>query len=253
MGEFAQANSASQNESNHLRTVIEEINRRPRRVYEICELCLEHNIKRRGIYDFLSISTAFGICKKVSSDKFEWIGLNNFESMIQQVARFVEVEAKVRTIGEMFNCSINSSLQNMALCVVKLFLYLGVKFLDLRQVGKLFSGGVAKYKTMLRKLYTIVSCLEIAGIVSRTNTAAEIKFNFTTLLNQPKTSISMQSLLNTEEELETESVYERRRKEFENFSEPKVSMHTRDIIPKNNGFYPMMLLKNDVRYSIPIQ
>jgi hypothetical protein len=117
-------------------------------------------------------------------------------------------------VAQIFDCTTNSSIQYIGLSVIKLFLYLDTKFLDLRQVGKLFSNGKTKYKTMLRKLYTVASSLEIAGIISRTSSVAEIKLNFSAKDKPERSPMNVMSLLNTESELMNGQLYEARRKAF---------------------------------------
>jgi hypothetical protein len=86
--------------------------------------------------------------------------------------------------------------------------------LDLRQVGKLFSHRKTKYKTMLRKLYTVASSLEIAGIISRTSSVAEIRLNLNAKAVPERSPMNVMSLLNTESELLNGQLYEARRKAF---------------------------------------
>ena len=196
-----------------LKQIIERISKCDTKVFNINELCLKYSIKRRLLYDFLSIASIFNVCEKINSESFRWNGLVGIEVMLQQIKAGLVREAEVRSMLEIFDCTTTSSIQNIAVSVIKLFLFLGVKFLDLREVGRLFCQRKIKYKTMLRKLYTVASSLEIAGIISRTAVVAEMKLN---VVLHPKEAAKMGviSILNTESELASEQIYERRRKEY---------------------------------------
>lgn len=240
------------NETMILKKVVYGIDSMHSCVYDLNKICLDNNIKRRGLYDFLSIASAFGICKKLSSDRFDWNGFTHLDRYIQNLAQQIECEARVRKMSDIFDCSSNASLQNIALNLIKLFHYLGVKYLDLRQVARLFAGKYAKYKTMLRKLYTISSSLEIAMIISKTTTSAEIKLNFSVKEPEYRGAMDIMSLLNTKKELETESVYEKRRKEFENYNQTDLTLHIKSIMPKREILNPLMNRQN-IRFPISIE
>jgi hypothetical protein len=115
----------------------------------------------------------------------------------------------------MFNNSIDPSLQRLAVAIIKLFFYLRVKFLDLRKVGRLFSQRNTKYKTMLRKLYTVATGLELTGIIQKTRVVSEIQLVAPLEGDHDVIQLGLGSILNTKEELEEEHACARRRQEFE--------------------------------------
>ena len=120
---------------------------------------------------------------------------------------------KTINLTTFFDCSLNSSLQNIALNVVKLFFYLNQNTLDLRMVAKLFARGATKYKTMLRKLYTVAAGLELSQIIGKTNKVAEIKFLHNLNDNSPNL-LDIMSMLNTNNNSTSDEEYRRRRSEF---------------------------------------
>lgn len=203
------------NEMLALRTMIQDISNKSVKIYNLNELCNTYGIKRRGFYDFLSIGTVFKICYRHTNDTFEWYGFNETYKVLVYISQTVQKESMNKGIKEFFDCSANSSLQNLALNVVKLFFYLNTKFLDLRQVAKLFSQGTSKYKTMLRKLYTVAAGLELAEIIGKTNRVAEIKFLHPIPSRAFADPTDIMSMLNTKEELDAESNFEGRRKIFQ--------------------------------------
>jgi hypothetical protein len=205
---------SSVNDAMILKLTTDKISQTKGRFFSINEVCASTFVKRRSLYDFLSIASIFGICRKLSKDSFEWNGLQHVQETIENLRQNLEVEARISNLNQIFDCTLNSSIQSIAMSVIKLFLYLDTRFLDLRQVGKLFSQGRAKYKTMLRKLYTVASSLEIAGIVSRTNSVAEIRLNYSAREPPQQSPMNVRSLLNTESELIDTQLYEARRKMF---------------------------------------
>jgi hypothetical protein len=114
-----------------------------------------------------------------------------------------------------FNYSLDFSLQRIALALVKVFFYLRVKFLDLRRVSRLFAQRNTKYKTMLRKVHTVATGLEILGIVRKTSVVSEIQLRFPLDSENCMGKLPVASMLNTQEQLENEKVCARRRREFE--------------------------------------
>lgn len=203
------------NEMLALKTMIHDISLQKAKIYNLNELCNRYGVKRRGFYDFLSIGTVFKICFRHTNDTFEWYGFEDTYKVLVQISQNVSKESQSKQIREYFDCSSNSSLQNLALNVVKLFFYLNTKFLDLRQVAKLFSQGTSKYKTMLRKLYTVAAGLELAEIIGKTNRVAEIKFLHPIPCKTYADPTDIMSMLNTKEELDAASNFEGRRKVFQ--------------------------------------
>jgi hypothetical protein len=123
-------------------------------------------------------------------------------------------DAQTHSLQEIFDCSRDSSLPHLATSLVKLHIYLGAKFLDLRKVSRLFCCGTIKYKTMLRKLYTVASILTLVAVHRRTTVASEVQLIYP-LQPVVDSRLSLDVMLNTQTELEEGQICERRRKEFE--------------------------------------
>jgi hypothetical protein len=178
-------------------------------------LAAEFGIPRRSVSDFVTICSTWRICQRMTHNCVEWLGIDQALPVLKALRQEVQDETADRGLCELFNYSIDSSLQRMALAVVKVFFFLGVKFLDVRKVSRIFAQRNAKYKTILRKLYTVSSVLEVAGIVRRTAMVSEIQLIVTFDAENEMPRLGLRSILNTKEELETEILYERRRREFD--------------------------------------
>ena len=210
--EGQQSKTSPVNEMVALKAMVKEISHSNTQVFNLNALCNTYGVKRRGFYDFLSIGTVFKICQRHSNDNFEWYGFQNTSHELELIKKQIHSNPNI-SLKSFFDCSLNSSLQNIALSVVKLFYYLNQKTLDLRMVAKLFAQGPTKYKTMLRKLYTVAAGLELSEIIGKTNKVAEIKFLYP-LQDKKPNPMDIMSMLNSKEDQIQEELYQRRRAEF---------------------------------------
>jgi hypothetical protein len=94
-------------------------------------------------------------------------------------------------------------------------------------VSRLFAQETIKYKTMLRKLYTAVSGLEIAGIIRRTMVVSEIQLIMDPRKDTGPASYSIHSVLNTEAELFLKQRFASNLKQFEKICEDMASPDVR--------------------------
>jgi hypothetical protein len=180
-------------------------------------IALDFGIQRRSLYDFISICSVFGICQRTTGNTLEWFGLHRASPAVDAIRAEVDAQGDNLTLHQLFNYAAEPSLPRIATAVVKLFFFLSVKFLDLRKVGKLFAQGQTKYKTMVRKLYTVASGLEHAGIVKKTTVVSEIQLNLPLKSPLPGNQLGLSYVLNSQTELHEQQRYERRRTEFEEF------------------------------------
>jgi hypothetical protein len=203
------------NESLVLRGIVAMLESNMQHVHSIEAIAAEFGIKRRGLYDFLSICTAFGICHRGLNTDFEWLGLDQSKTAIDELRIQIQSEGRQIAIQSFFNGTTELSLPSIANAMVKLFFYLSVKSLDLRKVAKFFSQGPSKYKTMIRKLYTVASALELAKIVRKTCVVSEIRLNEPIQALETSALPGLGFLLNTPNEVEDEKRYAQRRKQFD--------------------------------------
>jgi hypothetical protein len=227
------------NEALVLRRIVAMLEVDTQRVHSIETLAAEFGMKRRGLYDFLSICTAFGICHRELNTEFEWFGLDQSSGTVAELRNQVQSEGRKTSIQSFFNCTMELSLPRIAIAVVKLFFYLSVKSLDLRKVAKFFSQGPTKYKTMIRKLYTAASALELAQIVRKTSVVSEIRLITPIQAVQSSDMVGLGFMLNTDREVEDERRYEQRRKAFEELcTRPTALPECRTRLPAPQAFIP---------------
>ena len=166
------------NDSTILQNISDHFEGSNTNVFVISELGNYFKVNKRTIKDFINVCVAFNVCRKINNDAFEWYGYNNIPQTIQKFEKEIKTCSFYHGMLDLFNCSMNGSLENISISVVKLFLYLNRKYLDVHNIAKLFSQNQCKYNTMLRKLYTVGICLRICGVISKTNKVSEFKFNF---------------------------------------------------------------------------
>jgi hypothetical protein len=203
------------NDSATIQRIFHELERAPMTVRSIDELAHAHGIRRRAVYDFVSICSVFGMCKRTPNNHVEWHGVDRWAAKVNAIRTEAEQEPGGGDIRALFNYHLDASLQHVACGLVKLFFFLRVKFLDLRQVSRLFAQRNTKYKTMLRKVYTVASGLEIAGIVRKTRAVSEIQLNVSLDSEISETGLNISSILNSRQQIEQQKLGERRRREFE--------------------------------------
>ena len=197
-------------------------------------ICENFNIKRRVLYDFISILSRFDICSKVSNEQFLWYGLSRAKNAIQMLKNNVELNPDIVMKNDL-DCTTDPSLPHIAVGLIELFFYLNVKLLDLRQACSFLATDQKKYKTLLRKLYTIAARLEVVNIVERTINVAEIRLNYPA---EQIHALSIEQLVNTREELKAECVYSARRKFFENIVVGK-TQKSLSALPSLSSFSPI--------------
>jgi hypothetical protein len=205
---------AAVNETPILRELVRQLELGHHPVMSVDEISRSYGVKRRTLYDFIGIFSVFGICRRSLNNSMEWLGLSHIVRSLDDIRHQVQADSGRSTLVSLFNYAANPSLSHISEAVVRLFFCLRLRYLDLRKVARLFAHGQAKYKTMLRKLYTVVCGLELAGIVSRTDIVSQIKLNVP-LDDATGAPIGLAAILNTQEEIDCAIGIERRRKEFD--------------------------------------
>jgi hypothetical protein len=202
------------NDSVALQKIFQSLETSPRSIRSIDALARGFSIRRRGVHDFVSICSAFGLCKRLSGNDLDWIGASQATESLNSIRREAEQEPRDKSISSVFNYSSDASLHRIAAGVVKLFFFLRVKFIDLRQISRLFAQGT-KYKTMLRKVYTATTVLEVVGIVRKTTAVSEIQLNVSLDSEISGAGLNVSSILNSQAQIEHQLTAEKRKKDFE--------------------------------------
>jgi hypothetical protein len=211
----AEPNAAPASDGSLLQMILRHFETTPRVSRSIDELAQGFGIRRRSLYDFISVCSTFGICRRGCHTSVEWVGRARMGPILNAIREEAEAEPHDREITEIFNDSLDFSLQRTAVVLLKLFFYLRVKFLDLRMVSHLFASRSDKHKTMRRKLYTVSTALAIIGIVKKTSVPSEIQLNVPIDSEGELIELGVSSMLNTQRQVERERVCQLRRRQFD--------------------------------------
>ena len=208
------------NETSSLRILVSKLETLIGKEFNYLSLCSQFSVKRRVLYDFIQIVEPLAIIDRKNNNLFVWNGISNFQTVIPTLLSNLQNETLSHSFVNIFSCSNDSSLVHITILLLKLFCYLNTKTLDLRSVAFLFTQGPTKFKTLIRKLYTVSTSLEVVGILSKTSKVSEVKLLVPELLirNQNQ-NIGVQALINTTEELQQFEMFEQRRKEFNEYVE----------------------------------
>lgn len=178
--------------------------------YNISSICNSYGITRRIFYDFITIMTAIEIAKKINSEEFIWICVRNHISLIDKI----KDEMKSENIKiDIFNCENDGKLSEVTIKLIKLFYFLGTDTIDIKKVSKLFVSGIVKRKTMIRKLYTITTSLEIIGLICKMNKPGIFKISI-----GPTFITDLESLLNHITTIKNEERYIIRRQLYDDLT-----------------------------------
>lgn len=150
-------------ESVSLNDVILYLDQRRDGVVDVNDLVSHFCVKRKTVFDFMSIMCALGIASKATSNEFLWRGAHRLDDAVAFVTQ-ARSDSPDRTLDQEFTCAKDASLGNISLLLLKLFAALGVDVLDLRKVATLL-GKHHRYPSMLRRLVTISSCLQVVNVV----------------------------------------------------------------------------------------
>lgn len=204
------AKKTSITETFNVKEAVNEMEKNIGKKFTLNYFCEKYNIKRRVLFDFLSIMNGLTICTRYSNDDFQWNGIKLDHKFVSTINKTFLNSS--RPLKLLFNCSEKIGLNVICFHLISLFLYLDLHILDLRKVAKIFASPGTPQKTMLRKLYTISSSLETIGFISRTGKPAEIRLSDIFFDSIPK-NIALSSILISDPK--EEQLFLKRRNEFE--------------------------------------
>lgn len=204
------AKKTSITETLNMKDAVQEMERKIGQKLSLNYFCEKFNIKRRVLFDFLSIMNGLHICTRYSNEEFQWNGTKLDYTLLSKIKKNSKQDN--RPIRQIFICNDKIGLNFVCFNLISLFIYLNCSVLDLKKVAKLFAPSGPALRTMLRKMYTISSSLETIGFISRTGKPAEIKLS-EIFFKSTANDVAISSLLNSYNE--DEIIYDRRRKEFD--------------------------------------
>lgn len=141
----------------------------------IVNIAKEYGIQHRRVYDLFNLLTALEVCQNVERGKLAWLGLSNITNVIKTAYAKIEIASLTKTTSQLFSLGPSPSLGSIAKHFISMYLFFDVDTLLLRQVSTIFHDPRADIKSLERRMYLVLSFLEIMGIVAHTMKANEYK------------------------------------------------------------------------------
>lgn len=172
--------------------------------YNLVKLCSKLGFHQRRFYDVINVLHTIGYCTKLDNVSIKWNGLQNVKHTIKMMMfshklsdNHTRIELLVPGDGSI---TISQITESFLMC----FIALGQQYLDIKDISYFLSLNSGRMKTTLCKLYQIAQILEVAGIISKTQTVSQLKLNDPYFVNVahyfPKeddsTPLSLNMLLN---------------------------------------------------------
>ena len=197
-----------------LHRLVENISTEPGLPLSIEEIPNKFQLSKRAFNDFIAVTSAVGVTKKLSPTTFAFQHKGLDHQVQSRLTQEVELQAKRTPLVEVFAFNDVPPIGELAIRFIKLFLFLRRESIDIRQAARLMSTKNAKYKTVLRKLYMVTTSLEASGVVEKTRNLSEVRFVNKGWAASQSNRMDVLAMLVDQPEREDE-VYEKRRRLFD--------------------------------------
>ena len=193
----------------------------------VIQLSQTYKMQHRRVYDFFNFLTSFGVCRIIERKKVGWVGIDNFYTHLQEEYENMERDSCVLSMKELFELGPSPSLGNIGSKFLCLFIYLNIKKLSMKNVSAFFHDPRTDIKSLERRIYLVLSFLEIIGVIQKGHSRGEymLTADVSSILQSgfearkaemiSKYPNSLENLLNNFSDSYVSSIYEMRRAEFE--------------------------------------
>ena len=141
----------------------------------IVNVARDYGIQHRRVYDLFNLLTYLGVCQNIERGKLAWIGLDCFKTAVAKAYAQIEIDSITLPVSKIFCLGPSPSLGQIATHFISMYLFFGVDTLLLKQVSSIFHDPRADIKSLERRMYLVLSFLELMGIVSHTTKTNEYK------------------------------------------------------------------------------
>lgn len=131
-------------------------------------------VRRKTLYDMMSIMIALGIATRISPTSYHWHGIDHIDNAISFVQQQSNSNLDDQPLETMFKCAKDASLGNLSLSLLKLFWFIGSDNLNLHSVASLFGQRDVRFSSILRRLVVIRSCLRVVGVAHSDSSSESI-------------------------------------------------------------------------------
>ena len=141
----------------------------------ILNISKEYGIQHRRVYDLFNLLTSLGVCQNVERGKLAWCGIFNVPTIISKAYSKIEINSLTMSPAQLFCLGPSPSLGDIATHFISMYLFFDVDTLLLKQVSSMFHDPRADIKSLERRMYLVLSFLELLGIVAHTMKTNEYK------------------------------------------------------------------------------
>lgn len=143
----------------------------------ILKISKDYGVQHRRIYDFFNFLTAIGICNGRERKKLSWCGMSNALPYFIDSYTNLEISSGNSSMTSLFLLGPSPSLGKIATKFVCLYFYLGVQTISIRCASALFKDDLTDIKSLERRMYLVLSFLEIIGIITHTQKRCKYAIN----------------------------------------------------------------------------
>lgn len=160
--------------ANIFKDLIKEYEKKKPRDINVMHVARKYSIQHRRVYDLFNLLTSLKTCQNIERGKIAWNGINHAKKAFTETYIQVEIQSLTEPdLFKLFNLGPSPSLGAIATRFISLYLYLGVKRLVMRQVSKLFHDPSSDLKSLERRMYLVLSFLEMMGFIQHTSHTSE--------------------------------------------------------------------------------
>lgn len=123
------------------------------------------NCDKRRQSDLFNILNALDVFTSHSERMVVWRGLSAVTSALIRFGIEKERESQTKTITEIFQVGVSPKLETLVRNFLTLYIFLGEKCLNIREVVMVMANSLEHSKKVLRRLYLVVFVLEQIGII----------------------------------------------------------------------------------------
>lgn len=134
-----------------------------------------YDIQHRRVYDFFNLLTSLGVCHSVVRGRLAWVGVHAVNKTVKDLYVSIEAASIDRSMRSLFCVGPSPSLGAIATRLMCLYIFLGVDTLVLKQISAVLHDPRADKKSLERRMYLVLSFLEVIGVVSHTMKTSEYK------------------------------------------------------------------------------
>lgn len=139
----------------------------------IASITNKYQVQHRRVYDLFNLYSRLGIAKPIARGRFKWIGIQSVQEVLMQEYAEIEIASLTTNIQDIFMLTGSPTLGHIAVLFLNFFIFLGSPTLNLRQVATLFHHSLSDIKSLERRMYLMLSFLELAGIVKHSDRSSE--------------------------------------------------------------------------------